>query len=160
MHVGVAGNEFADEMAKLGCGQGGDPTVTEGRVRALWKGIRAAERSVVGCGMGRVARWGRRAVSRYAHLRMNKGDLGVWRERLGRGGSLCRLCGAAPETGPHLVFDCQRCVPGRGWCWGGWGEIDDKALWQYEYEKRGRVLYGDRVEDFFAWLDRELCGVG
>ena len=59
-HVGVAENECADAMAKLGCERGDAPVVTEGGVRALWKGIRAAERSVVGCGMGRVARWGRR----------------------------------------------------------------------------------------------------
>ena len=159
-HVGVAGNEFADEMRKLGCNGGGTPVVTEGGVRALCKKIHAAERSVVGCGMGRVARWGRRAESRYAQLRTNKGDLGVWRERLGRGGDLCRLCGSEPESGPHLVFDCREGAAGRGWCWDGWGELDDKALWQYEYEEGGRVKYGDRVEDFFAWLDRELCGVG
>ena len=38
--------------------------------------------------------------------------------------------------------------------------MDDKALWRYEYEEGGRVKFGDRVEYFFAWLDRELCGVG
>ena len=99
-------------------------------------------------------------MSRYAQMRTNKGDLGGWREKLGRGSSLCHLCGCACETGPHLVFDYQKCVPERGWCWGGWGEMDDKALWQYEYEKGGQVRCGDRVEDFFAWLDDELCGVG
>ena len=158
--MGVAGNEFADDMAKLGCGRGDDPVVTEGGVRALWKKIRAAERSVVECGMGRVARWGRRAVSRYAQLSMNKGDLGVWRERLGRGGGLCRLCGEAPELGTHLVFECGKYVLGRGWCWGGWREMDNKALWGYEYKEGGQVRYGDQVEDFFTWLDREVCGVG
>ena len=128
-HVGVAGNELADEMAKLGCERGDAKMVTEGGIRALWKWVRAAERAVVGCGLGRVARWGRRAASRYAQLRTNKGDLGGWRERLGRGGGLCRLCGSALETGTHLVFDCQGCAPGRGWTWGGWGEMDDRALW-------------------------------
>ena len=159
-HVGIAGNEFADELAKLGCTREDAPVVTEGGVQARWKGIRAAERSVVGCGMGRVARWGRRAVSRYAQLRTNKGDLGAWRVRIGRGGGLCRLCGSEVESGPHLVFDCRKGVAGRGWCWGGWGELDDKALWRYEYEEGGRVQWGDQVEDFFTWLDRELCGVG
>ena len=62
-----------------------------------------------------MVRLGRRAVGRYAQLRMNKGDLGVWSERLGRGGGLCRLCGDAPESGPHLVFDCRKGAPGRGW---------------------------------------------
>ena len=133
--------------------------VTEAGVRALWKGIRAAEHWVVGCGMGRVTWWGRRAVSCYAQLRSNKGDLGMWRERRGRGGGLCRLCKSAPETGNYLVFDCRVCVPGQGWCWGRWGEIDDKGLWRYEYEKEDQVRFGDWVEDFFAWLDRELCWV-
>ena len=82
-HVGVAGNEFTDEMAKLECERGDVPVVMEGGIRALWKKVRAVDYSVVGCGLGRVIRWGRRAVSRYTHLRMNKGDLGVWRERLG-----------------------------------------------------------------------------
>ena len=99
-------------------------------------------------------------MSHYAQMQANKGDLGVWRERLGRGDGLCRLCGSALESGNHLVFDCQECSAGRGWCWGGWGEMDDKALWRYEYEEGGQVRSGDRVEDFFTWLDRELSGVG
>ena len=106
-HVGVVGNEYADEMAKLGCARGNAPLVTESGVRALWKGIRAAERAVVGCGMGRVAQWGRQVVScYYVQLRTNKGDLRVWRERLGKGRGLCRLYGSALESGNHLVFDC------------------------------------------------------
>ena len=38
--------------------------------------------------------------------------------------------------------------------------MDDKSRWAYEYEEGGKVKVGDRVEDFFAWLDGELCGVG
>ena len=38
--------------------------------------------------------------------------------------------------------------------------MDNKSLWRYEFEEGGPVRYGDRVEDFFAWLDGELCGVG
>ena len=75
-HVGVARNEFADEMAKLWCARVDAPVVTEGGVRALWKGLRAAEWTVVGCGMGRVAWWGRRAMSRYVQMLTNKWDLG------------------------------------------------------------------------------------
>ena len=114
----------------------------------------------MGCGLGRVVRWGRRAASRYAQLWVNKEDLGMWRERLGRGGGRCRLCVSAPESGNHLVFDCQVCAHGRGWFWGGWGEMDDKALWRYEYQDGGEVRFGNCVEDFFAWLDCELCGIG
>ena len=73
---------------------------------------------------------------------------------------LCRLCRMAPKSGPHLVFDYREGVQGRGWCWGGWSELDDGKLWRYEYEVGDWVYCGDWVEDFFAWLDRELCGVG
>ena len=118
-HVGVAGNELADMAAKVGCGREDAPRVTEGGVRALWKGVRAAERLVAGCGSGRVSGWGRRFVSRYIQLRANKGDLGIWRGRLARGGDLCHLCRRESESGPHLVFDCWMGAPGRGWCWGG-----------------------------------------
>ena len=134
---------------------------TEGGVRALWKRLRAGDRSVAGLGAGRVSGWGRRAVSRYAQLRTGKGDLGTWRARLGRGGGMCRLCdGGVVETGDHLVFRCPGTRDGVGWEWSRWIEMDDKSRWAYEYEDGGKVRVGDRVEDFFAWLDRELCGVG
>ena len=55
-HVGVAENEFADEMAKQGCEREDAPMVIEVGARSLWKRVLAAERSVVGYGMGRVAR--------------------------------------------------------------------------------------------------------
>ena len=146
----MAGNELADELAKMGCKRGDSPVVTEGGVRARWKGVRAAERLFVGYGMGRVAWWGRQTVSQYAQLQTIKGDLSVWKERLSRGGGLCCLCGVASESGPHLVFDCWKGAPERAWCWGGWGELNDKALWWYEYKEGGQVRVGDRVEDFFA----------
>ena len=160
-HVGVHGNERADALAKAGCKRDGPARVTEGGVRALWKRLRGSERSVAGLGAGRVPGWDRRAVSRYAQLRTGKGDLGAWRARLGRGGGLCRLCDrGVVETGGHLVFGCPGTRCGVGWEWSRWIELDDKSRWAYEYEEGGKVRVGDRVEDFFAWLDGELCGVG
>ena len=38
-YLGVAGNEYADGMAKLGCECGSVSVVTEGGIRALWKGV-------------------------------------------------------------------------------------------------------------------------
>ena len=84
-HVGVAGNERADEMAQEGCRPDGDPQVTEGGVRALWKRLKAGQRRVVGLGVGRTTQWEWRALSRYVQARTEKGDLGFWRRRLGRG---------------------------------------------------------------------------
>ena len=37
--------------------------------------------------------------------------------------------------------------------------MDDKSKWAYEFEEVGKVWIGDPVEDFFAWLDKELSGV-
>ena len=47
-----------------------------------------------------------------------------------------------------------------GWDGACWLEMDDKSKWAYEFEEGGKVCVGDRVEDCFAWLDREMCGVG
>ena len=123
-HVGVAGNERADEMAKEGCGANGEPQVTEGGVRALWKRLGAGQRTVVGLGAGRATQWGRRALSRYMQTRIGKGDLEVWRMRLGKGDGLCRLCRrGVVESWDHLVFECEgtrSLVVGSregGWTW-------------------------------------------
>ena len=160
-HVGVAGNERADGIAKGGCRGAGDLQVTEGGVRARWKRLRAGRWRVVGLGAGRATRWGRRALSRYMQARTGKGDLGVWQRRLGRGDGLCRLCGGeVVESGDHLVFECAGTRDLSGWAWGRWVDLDDSSKWAYEYEEDGKVGVGDRVEDFFARLDRELCGVG
>ena len=131
-HVGVAGNERADEMAKGGRRGIGDPQVTEGGVRALWKRLRAGQRRVIGLGAGRATRWGRRALSRYVQARTGKGDLGVWRRRLGRGDGLCRLCrGRVVESGDHLVFECAGTRELSGWEWGRWVDLDDRSRWAY-----------------------------
>ena len=84
----------------------------------------------------------------------------MWKERLGRGLGNCGLCWKDLETGGHLVFRCLWTREGVGWQWAWWIELDDRAKWAYEYEEAGCVRLGDRVEDFFTWLDRELCGVG
>ena len=80
---------------------------------------------------------------------------------MGRGEGVCRLCDqGVVETGGHLVFGCPGTRGGVGWEWSSWIKLDDKSRWAYEYEEGGKVRVGDRVEDFFAWLDGELCGVG
>ena len=107
-YVGVLGNERADELAKVGCLAEGAPQVSEGGVRALWKGLRAGQRRVVGLGAGRMTKWSRRATSRYLQARTSKGDLGIWQRRLGRGDGLYRLCqDGVAETSDHLDFKCE-----------------------------------------------------
>ena len=56
------------------------------------------------------------------------------------------------------MFDCEGAFIGRGWSWSTWEEMDDPAQWRYEYEEGGKICVGDKVEDFFTWLDGRLCG--
>ena len=110
----------------------------EGGVRALWKKLRASERFVCSFGKGRVPKWSGRAASRYVQARTGKGDLGVWRERLGRDVGLCRLYQeGASETGDYLVFECARSRGGVGWDWAHWLEMDNKSKWAYGFEEGG-----------------------
>ena len=83
------------------------PQIMEGGVRAYWKNVRARERAQRGLRAGRVVQWNRRAVLRYTHLGVGKGDVGEWRRVIGTEGTLCRLCGVEEETGTHLVFGCK-----------------------------------------------------
>ena len=160
-HVGVVGNERADLMAKAGCRESLLPQVTEGGVRAYWKDVRSRERAQRGLGSGWVVRWNRRAVLRYTHLRVGRGDVGEWRQVIGNEDTLCRLCGVGEETGTHLVFGCGESYELRPWDWTSWEELDDKRRWRYTVEgEGGKVLVRDRVEDFFVTLDRVLVGVG
>ena len=115
----------------------------------------------MGLGAGRATRWGRQALSRYVQARTGKGDLVVWRRRLGRGDSLCRLCReGVVKSGDHLVFECAGTRDLSGWEWRRWVDLDDRSRWASEYEGGGKVRVGDQVEDVFAGLDRELCGLG
>ena len=106
-HVGIDRNERADLMAKVGCRESLLPRVTEGGVRAYWKDVRGRERAQQGLGSGRVVRWNRRAVLRYTHVRVGKGDVGEWRQVIGEEGTQYRLCGVEEETGNQLVFECK-----------------------------------------------------
>ena len=160
-HAGIGGNERADLMAKVGGRESLLPQVTEGGVRAYWKGVRSGERAQRGLGSGRVVRWDRRAVLRYTHMRVGKGDVGEWRRVIGAEDTLCRLCGVEEETGTHLVFGCEESYGLRPWNWASWEEMDDKKRWQYTVEgEGGKVMVRDKVEDFFVALDNALVGVG
>ena len=130
-------------------------------LRAYWKDVRSGERAQWGLGSGWVMRWGRRAVLRYTHLRVGKGDVGEWQRVIGAEGTLCRLCGVEEETGTHLVFRCEESYGLRPWNWASWEGMDDKRRWRYTVEgDGGKVMVRDKVEDFFVALDRALVGVG
>ena len=106
-------------------------------MRAYWKDVRSPERAQRGLGFGRVVRWNRKAVLRYTHLGMGKGDVGEWRRVIGNGNTLCRLCGVDEETGTHLVFGCKESYGLRQWNWTLWEGMDDKQRWRYTVEGEG-----------------------
>ena len=53
-HAGIDGNQRADLMAKAKCWESLLPQITEGRVRAYWKGVRSGVRAQRGLGSRRV----------------------------------------------------------------------------------------------------------
>ena len=38
-------------------------------------------------------------------MRTNRGPVGVWKRRVGKGDGMCSVCGVI-ETGSHVVFEC------------------------------------------------------
>lgn len=71
-HLGIKGNEKADELAALASARGQftvqEPTVTEGGIRQASKSIRAKARTAPGFGIRR-CEWNRHALSAYTWLR-------------------------------------------------------------------------------------------
>ena len=64
-HIGLAGNERADQLAKEGTErEARNPAVTEGGPsKQQWKRMREKERRVIGTGMGRAVKWDGRRLS-------------------------------------------------------------------------------------------------
>ena len=84
-HVGIPGNERADQQAKFHTRVVGLGVLTEGGIKQQLTARRKTERVQVGWGGGRVARWGRRAATRYTHCRTGKGNLRGWLREIGKG---------------------------------------------------------------------------
>ena len=100
-HIGVHGNEIADEMAKKRAQERAETLqVTEGGIRQKIKKWRIDVRQVEGFGKGKVMSWSRRTATSYSQLRTNKGALQAWRYKIGKAESPeCRHCRKAAETG-------------------------------------------------------------
>ena len=107
-HVGIAGNERADELAKLAAEGRNGMAVTEGGIRADCKQRRRQERVMQGFGSGRVVRWSSRyAITAFGQLRTNKGLLASWLKKIGRVESgLCQRC-SVEETGSDEALECM-----------------------------------------------------
>ena len=88
-HIGIAGNEEADAMAKMGAEKESGGQITEGGIRQRQKEIRKKMRESLEfiC----VVKWDRKSATTYTHLRCNKGNLQGWRFKIGKAESaLCR----------------------------------------------------------------------
>ena len=128
-HVGIQGNEKADQMAKAGAelgdeNEGMQKVITEGGLRQEWKKRRAEERKVKGTGMGRVVKWNCKARVNYVHCRTGKGNLQAWRHVLDIDQSdECRKYGRYAETGRHVALVCIYAEE-IGRKWGTWEDVN------------------------------------
>lgn len=119
------------------------------------------DRSGAWFGIANMVRWDRHGVSRYLQAQMRKSDLGTWCARLGRRHGLCYLFnGGAVEAEDLLVFECLGSLLSRGWEWLRWICQDKRLKWAYEYEENEKLVVGDQVRDFLAWLGSKIYGVG
>ena len=153
-HVGIPGNERADQAAKFYTKVVGPEALTEGGIKQQLTAKRKAERAQVGWGKGRVAGWSRRAATRYTHCRTGKGNSRGWLREIGKeDGEECRWCGEGYEDGEHIVFHCEklwRPEAERGQKWDTWEDLDDKRwiiLVEKQGGKEGEMEEWDLVED-------------
>ena len=111
-HIGIEGNEKADEMAKAGAERRSGMLhwqVTEGGIRQKIKRWRKEVWEVKGYGKGKVTSWARRTTTNYSQLRTNKRALQAWKFKIQKAENPdCRHCEKAAETGDHLVFTCEK----------------------------------------------------
>ena len=91
----------------------------------------------------------------YTSLRTDKGDIGFWKEGIGRSDGSCRLCEGLWESGHHLVFECPGTRNIRLWGWTDWANLGEKELWKTNIEVQGVWVLRDCMEVF---LD-EIVGV-
>ena len=110
-HIGISGNELADQHATFhsfrGAIAGDKRTATEGGIRRIPKEVRAAERTAEGYGLGGRATWGRHTLSAYTWFRTGKGPQREWLHKIKKAEDPSCPCGAATQTGDHIVSDCS-----------------------------------------------------
>ena len=97
-YVGIADNEEANAMAKIGAEKDSGGEIIKGGIRQRRKGIRkkTRESSEFLC----IVKWDSKSATTYIDLQCNKQNLHSWRFRIGKAESgLCRRCAIEEETG-------------------------------------------------------------
>ncbi|KAF8426002.1 hypothetical protein EV426DRAFT_715912 [Tirmania nivea] len=151
-HVGIPGNERADELAKAGAEKlyPSDLVITEGGLKQQWRRWMEAERKVAGTGGGRVVRRGRKARVNYVHCRTGKGNLQARRAKLDDTvDPTCQTCGRHVETSRHVALVCPRGEE-IGQRWDNWEEMDERKEWIKKIKDGGEEY---TVDLFFPNLD-------
>lgn len=159
-HIGVKGNEEADELAALASARGQfivqEPLVTEGGIRQASKASRAKCRTAPGFGVRR-SDWNRQALSAYTWLRTDRGPQKSWLHKIGKSETSLCSCGHHTENGHHLTFECplfleQRKTLGNVRDW----EDLDRPIWVKEDGEDD----WDAVEGFFYFMYKRLAAGG
>ena len=166
-HIGIRDNELADQRATyesfLGEISNAPRTATEGGIRRIAKEARASERSVAGYGKGGKVLWKRRALAAYTWFRTGKGPQRQWLHKIGKAEDPSCPCGAAVQSGEHIVWHCalhrnerrrNRIAEGSTW------EGLDNKVWvpndnvhvEGRAESDGQQVDGVYVERFFSYL--------
>ena len=153
-HIGITGNEKADEEAKRASSLMPEMEhITEGGIKQWWRRSRTRERKKEDTVQGRAIKWNRTALRNYTHCRTGKGRLGRWRNILDPWeDQSCRWCNAEDETGNHIAISC----PQGEWLgrrWSTWEQMTEAERWKRKEKEGDREITIDLVEDFFARLD-------
>jgi len=147
-HVGIPGNEMADQIAKEGTEvvEPERPQITEGGLKQAWKKKREAESRVMGAGIGRV---------NYVYCRTGKGNLQAWRNKTVDPG--CRKCGRYAET-RHVALVCTHGEQ-IGRKWGRWEDMDGRGRWAKKVKDGdGEYTVGwKRSSTILTYADLFIC---
>ena len=108
-HIGIPGNEAADQEASLqgtlGASWGGMETATFEGMKGKGRKWRRTLRHSPGHGKRRTE-WGKHALAAYTWSRTNRGPQKAWLHHIGKVADPACPCGHPVQDGDHLVFHC------------------------------------------------------
>ena len=148
-HIGIKGNELADQHATFQSYRGQIANVTrtgtEGGIRWIAKEARASERKVASFGLGNRVNWGRRALATYTWFREGKGPQRQWLYKIGKVEDPSSDCGAEVLAGLGNVAT-QEGLRAYG------KDIRKGYRQQAGYGKGRRPLWGRKALSAYTWM--------